>query len=259
MTDFRDTPGGSSNPDLDESINVTSAHAHDVASSAAAREPRNPGSNHQPLSIGVFVVFALIFVAAGWVLGNNEGAFFSYDAKVKPGYVRAKAPGVADEVVLPPKPILDVYVKKGAAIYSKCIGCHGADGKGDGANYPPLAGSKWALGQTERFALIILNGLQGPTSSGKAYGIMPPQGAGLSAQDLAYVMTYVRNSFGNKTGDVISPEMAQAALDISAKRSAPGTSVTGAELASHEKDLEGTKIDAAQLVDPITLKPVEKK
>lgn len=258
MTDFQDKPV-SSNPDLDDTINVTSAHSHNVVSSAAAREPRNPGSGRQPLSIGIFVVFALLFIAAGWVLGNNEGAFFSYGMMVKPGYVRAKALGVAEEVALPPKPIRDVYVKKGAAIYSKCIGCHGADGKGDGANYPPLAGSKWVKGKTELFSLIILNGLQGPTSSGKVYGIMPPQGAGLSAQDLAYVMTYVRNSFGNDTGDVISVEMAQSALDINAKRSAPGTSVTATELANHEKDLEGLKLDPTQLVDPITLKPVDKK
>lgn len=254
-------PNRISRPDLDESINVTSAHTSASMTSAAARENPNPGSNKEPLSIATFAVCALIFIVAGGVLGNAKG-LFQYNTTVKPEYVRGKAPGVTDDVALPPKPILDVYVKKGQSLYSaKCNGCHGADAKGDGANFPSLVGSAWATGPTERFSQVILNGLQGPTSSGKVYGagVMPAQGGGMTAQDLAFIMTFIRNSFGNSVGDVVTPEMAQAALDIAAKRPNPAAPVTAEELKTHEKDLPGEKMDPSTLIDPITFKPVDAK
>ena len=81
----------------------------------------------------------------------------------------------------------------------------------------------------------------------------------MSAQDLAFIMTFIRNSFGNSVGDVVSPEMAQAAIDIAAKRSNPAAPVTAEELKAHEKDLTGEKMDPTTLVDPITFKPVGAK
>jgi mono/diheme cytochrome c family protein len=251
-----------SRPDLDDSINVSFAHSSAAVTAAAARENRNPGTGGEPLSIATFALCAVMLIIAGSVLGNSEGTLFRYGTTIKPDYVRGKPPGMADEVALPPKPMLAVYVKKGQALYSaKCNGCHGADAKGDGVNYPSLAGSAWATGPSERFSQIVMNGLQGPTSTGKVYGagVMPAQGGGMSPQDLAFLMTFVRNSFGNSVGDVITPEMAKAAMDISAKRAKAGSSVTAEELKEHEKDLPGEKADPNMMIDPISLKPVAAK
>ena len=148
---------------------------------------------------------------------------------------------------------------KGAKIFTaKCNGCHGSDAKGNGSTYPSLVGSKWANGETERFAMIILNGLQGPVSDGKSYGVMPPQGIGMAPEDLAGIMTYIRNNFGNTKGDVITTEMAKAAMDISAARKKAGNSVTAEELAAdHVKALPGAVLDPATMLDPLTLKPVK--
>jgi hypothetical protein len=149
-------------------------------------------------------------------------------------------------------------MKKGEKIYTaKCNGCHGSDAKGNGSTYPSLVGSPWVNGETERFAMIILNGLEGPVSNGTTYGLMPPQGIGMTAEELAGIMTYVRNNFGNTKGDVITVEMAKAALEISAARKNVGKATTGAELtAEHLKDLPGTALDPKTLVDPVTLIPV---
>ena len=146
---------------------------------------------------------------------------------------------------------------KGSKIYSaKCNGCHGADAKGNGSTFPALAGSAWVTGETERLAMIILNGLEGPVSDGRTYGVMPPQGIGMTAEDLAGIMTYVRNNFGNSTGDVVTTEMAAAALALSAERPNVGQTVNAAELAAaHDKALPGAPLDPAALVDPITLAP----
>jgi hypothetical protein len=108
--------------------------------------------------------------------------------------------------------------------------------------------------------MIILNGLTGPTSTGKTFGAMPAQGVGMKEDDLAHLMTFIRNSFGNSSGDVVSPEMAAAAFEISGKRAKAGEAVNSAELAAdHLKNLPGEPVDATLMVDPITLQPAEAK
>ena len=245
-------------PDLDESINVTKAHGRvDRETAATAREERLVDNGHEPVSLWVIVACGIVLLIAGGVLGK-AGTLFSYGSTFQEGYVRGKAPGAGDEGPVA-KTALAAFSGKGAKIYSKCNGCHGADGRGDGANYPSLAGSKWVAGDTQKLAMVILNGLQGPTSTGKVYGagIMPAQGAGMGAEDLAGVMTYIRNSFGNASGDVVTVEMAQAALELSAAR-AKGGPVNAEEIAAdHMTMLPGEALDPITLVNPATLKPVE--
>jgi mono/diheme cytochrome c family protein len=249
-----------SKPDLDETINVTEAHGRVVSeSAAAAREKRLADNGHESVSLWVIAACGIVLLIAGGVLGN-AGTLFSYGSTFQEGYVRGKAPGGADEGP-PAKDALAAYGAKGSKIYSaNCQGCHGPDHKGDGVNYPSLVGSKWVLGDTEKFAMIILNGLQGPTSTGKTYGagIMGAIGAGLSAEELAVLMTHVRNSLGNSSGDIVTVEMAQAALDISAARSKVGQMLTAEEITSeHMKMLPGEKLDPTTMVNPANLTPVQ--
>ena len=79
---------------------------------------------------------------------------------------------------------------------------------------------------------------------------MPSQATGLDAESLGAVMTYIRRSFGNDA-DIVTPEMAQVALDLYAARKAAGKgAVTAPELlAEHDKMLPGSE------VDPLTGKP----
>lgn len=245
----------SNKPDLEESVNVTEAHERVVrGAAAAARESRVAENGTESISLWVMVLCAVPLLSAGWALGK-AGTLFAYKDIVKEGYVRV-IPSSGEDVALPPKDAVAAYSAKGAKIYAKCVGCHGADGKGDGANYPSLAGSEWVLGDTERLAMVILNGLTGPTSTGKTYGVMPAQGAGMSGDDLSTLMTYIRNSFGNSAGDVVTREMGAAALEISGKRPAPGSPVTASELDSdHKKNLPGEPLDPTTMLDPITLEP----
>lgn len=243
-------------PDLEDSINVTEAHGRVVREAAAcAREKRIASNGSEPISLSVLAACGVVAVVAGGILGSG-GNLFAYGTTFREGYVRSAAPGAADEGPKP-KEALAAYMAKGAKIYSaKCNGCHGPDAKGNGSTYPSLVGSPWVVAETERFAMIILNGLEGPTSSGKTYGVMPPQGIGMSPEDLAGVMTYVRNNFGNSTGDVVTAEMAKAAIEVSSARKNAGKMVTGTELtADHVKALPGEPLDPKTLVDPVTLAP----
>jgi len=246
-------------PDLEDSINVTETHgrlAREAA--AAAREKRISANGSEPISLWLISACGLVAIIAGAMLGG-AGNIFSYDASFREGYVRTPPPGAAESGPVP-KEAMAAYMTRGAKIYSvKCNGCHMSDAKGDGANFPSLVGSAWATGKTERLAMIILNGLNGPMSTGKTYGGaggMAAQGAGLSPEDLAGIMTYVRNNFGNSVGDVVTTEMAKAAMEISAKRAKTGQQVTAEELtAGHVKTLPGEPMDPKTMVDPLTLTP----
>ncbi len=106
-----------------------------------------------------------------------------------------------------------VLFKLGKTIYSKegyCTTCHQSNGEGLSASgFPPLAGTKWVTGNEDRAIKIVLKGLLGQIDvNGKTYpGQVPmtPFEGLLNDKEVAAVLTYVRNSFGNKAS-VISPE-----------------------------------------------------
>jgi hypothetical protein len=79
----------------------------------------------------------------------------------------------------------------------------------------------------------------------------------MKAEELAALMTFVRNGFGNTAGDVVTIEMAQAAMDASSAREKPGTAVVAEELtAKHDQMLPGETLDPKIMVDPVKLTPV---
>jgi mono/diheme cytochrome c family protein/glucose/arabinose dehydrogenase len=106
---------------------------------------------------------------------------------------------------------LEVFAK-GKKIYETegyCITCHQEAGTGlQKAGYPTLVGQEWVLGDEERLIKLALHGLYGPMNiMGNHYEGQVPMMAfkGLLKDDeIAAVLTYVRNSFGNKAS-VIDP------------------------------------------------------
>lgn len=245
-----------SKPDLDESINVSEAHSPaNRETAAAAREKTISDTGSEPITLWLLATCGLVLVIAGGILGSG-GNWFSYGTTFMAKYVRDEPEGMGPQG---PKPVeaLQAYINKGSGVYGKCKSCHGAGAQGGDA-YPSLVGSEWVVGDTERLAMIILNGVQGPTSTGKDYGsVMPAMGLQLSGpEDLAAVMTYIRNNFGNSTGDVVTVEMAQKAMEISAERKNMGQAMTAKELANHAKDLPGEPLDPKVLLNPVTLEIV---
>lgn len=219
------------------------------------REKSIPASGDQPISLRTTAICGAVLIFGGLIAGY-AGNQFSYGSLFKDGYVRQRPPG-AKITPPPPKKAMDAYIAKGKKVFEgKCITCHGPEAKGNGATYPSLVGSPWALGETERFSMIVLNGLQGPVSDGKTYGVMTPQ-TPMTPEELAGVMTYVRNHFGNTKGDVVTVEMARNAMKIAAARKLAGKPVTAEELtADHVKNLEGKVVKPDDMVDPLTLQVV---
>ena len=98
--------------------------------------------------------------------------------------------------------------KLGKEVYDReahCGTCHQADGKGlPAGGFPPIAETRWTNQDVDRLIKLTLKGLTGPIQvKGKQYnGAMTPFEGLLNDKEVAAVLTYVRNSFGNKSGPV---------------------------------------------------------
>lgn len=108
----------------------------------------------------------------------------------------------------------------GRKVYSKnCQSCHMPDGGGVPGLNPPLAKTVWVTGDKKKLINVVLAGLEDPiTVNGEEYtNPMPPQPL-LTDKEIADVLTYIRNSFGNKASAIKETEVkAQRAKLAAAK------------------------------------------
>lgn len=104
----------------------------------------------------------------------------------------------------------EVQLEKGKQIYMQnCFACHLPSGEGMASVFPPLAKADYLMADRERAIRIVLKGLNGPiTVNGANYnGAMPPQGEVLNAEQVADVLTYVTNSWGNSADAFTADEV----------------------------------------------------
>jgi mono/diheme cytochrome c family protein len=93
---------------------------------------------------------------------------------------------------------IDLVVEGASNFKQLCATCHGVDGKGIVSKLaPPLAGSPRVIGDKDILLNIVVHGLKGPVDNIKYPDIMQPQKEH-SDQYIASVLSYIRNSFGNK-------------------------------------------------------------
>jgi mono/diheme cytochrome c family protein len=121
-------------------------------------------------------------------------------------------------------------VNKGKILYNTpgaCVTCHQANGEGlEVAKFPPLAGSEWVTASEEVIVRIVLKGLQGPIKvKGKDYGTVlmaPTIWISWPDEDIAAVINYVRNEWGNKASEVTADTVKRIRAEI-ADRTTPFT------------------------------------
>jgi cytochrome c oxidase subunit II len=95
---------------------------------------------------------------------------------------------------------LDELKAQGEKVYAKtCVACHQANGQGMPPTFPALAGGKIATGPLAAHLDMVVNG-------SKKNPAMVAWKNQLSDLEIASVVTYERNSFGNKTGDLVQPK-----------------------------------------------------
>lgn len=158
------------------------------------------------------------FSKVGPELLATEIAAVEDPTQVVPGSPRAMAIAEAPtgtveiEETDPDAPIDPAVMEAGQAAYVLCQACHGASGEGVAGLAPPLANSEWVNGPVENLIRIQLRGLTGPiTVNGVDYNLPAPMIAQAFQTDeqIASVLTYIRNSWGNK-GSAVTPGQVEA-------------------------------------------------
>jgi mono/diheme cytochrome c family protein len=153
--------------------------------------------------IWLIVVMALLMYWGMFYFDQNGGWFSKQ--------VYAPYRNVADvesfqQLYAPPPP-----GAKGERIYNRptCQSCHQANGMGTPGTFPPLAGSDWVNEKEPgRIIRIVLLGSSGPiTVNGQSFNNTMTAWNSLSDEEIAYVITYVRQAWGNKGSEVTAEQV----------------------------------------------------
>ncbi len=186
------------------------------------REKEEPAEGYTPMPLFLLgFVSAVIFIVSIYFV-HNRASFDSlaYDER----YDESKVVASSGPVQVDP-------VAAGKKLYNTCATCHQATGTGVPGVYPPLAGSEWVQGSEERLIRILLHGLNGPvTVKGNTYnGAMPAfgtvTGGGYNWTDekVSYVLTYIRQEWGNQAGVITPEKVKEIRTGIEAARAKPWT------------------------------------
>lgn len=168
------------------------------------REKAEPRDGYEPVPLWLMFAALALMGVMGWYLGMYSGGFRAdvYDEKalLKGGLRLAEEP--ASEPVDP--------MVLGKRVFNNCMACHQADGRGVAGNYPPLDGSSFVTGRPDVLAALLLHGLQGRvTVEGETFNGVMPAWSHLGDEQIAAVMTYVRNSWSNQA-PAVAPEVVAA-------------------------------------------------
>ena len=104
---------------------------------------------------------------------------------------------------------LKASIGRGKELYLlQCLACHQVDGGGVPHLNAPLDGSANVKGNNNaRLIKIVLNGLKGEEIEGEAYGNVMAPHKDLTDQQIADILTYVRNNWSNKASQITSAEV----------------------------------------------------
>lgn len=135
-------------------------------------------------------------------------------------------PGRADVAFVPPKVArsetmtLQDYGKR---LYSNCMSCHQANGRGLPPVYPPLRASPIVMGDPSVLVRIVMHGLEGRVEvDGQVYNQVMPAAPVRSDEEIAAVLTYVRSAWGNNS-EPIDPAFVARVRDETKGRNRPFT------------------------------------
>lgn len=145
-----------------------------------------PSEGAEPPPVWMWVLVVASLAIGGFLLGRRWGEF---GVGTHLGYL---APGAGAGAVAPE---LEAGPRSGEEVYrATCSACHQPDGRGLAGNFPPLVDTEWVTEDPETPIRVVLHGLAGPIDvDGTVYqGSMPAWGTMLSDEEIARVLTYVR-------------------------------------------------------------------
>ncbi|WP_256010680.1 c-type cytochrome [Desertivirga xinjiangensis] len=99
-------------------------------------------------------------------------------------------------------------LERGKEMYATyCVTCHQTDGGGVPNLNAPLIKSSNVVGDKKKLINILLKGMQGIDIDGESYSNVMPSASYLTDQQIADVLTYIRNNFENKASAVTAAEV----------------------------------------------------
>ena len=113
---------------------------------------------------------------------------------------------------------LERKISSGEKVFAvRCASCHQANGLGIAGQYPPLDGSNWVTSDPGIISNIILKGLKGEiVVKGETYGTSAAvnmAAVAISDREIANVVTYVRQAWGNNAEEIFEDEVASIRSD----------------------------------------------
>ena len=101
-------------------------------------------------------------------------------------------------------------ISEGESLYNLyCSPCHQPDGKGSEGRFPPISMTDWVNKDKNRLIGLILNGMAGVIEvNGNIYNNIMPSFSYLDDKEVASLLSYVRQSFGNNSDALTSEEVA---------------------------------------------------
>jgi mono/diheme cytochrome c family protein len=113
---------------------------------------------------------------------------------------------------------LERKISSGEKVFAvRCASCHQANGLGIAGQYPPLDGSNWVTSDPGIITNIILKGLKGEiVVKGETYGTSAAvnmAAVAISDREIANVVTYVRQAWGNNAEEIFEDEVASIRSD----------------------------------------------
>ncbi len=193
------TPEQPDDPQASEGTGFGDAELQEVHA-RPQRGKESPGTGFLELSLVLVLLSIGILVSGEYLIENSAG----FDPMI---YDETKKPGREVMAVEPPFSA----VLAGENFYKvNCIVCHQANGGGLPGAFPPLTESEWVAGSEDRLASILLNGLSGPITvkGAQFFSVMPPLNQ-FSDRELASVLTFVRQTFGNSAAPVSEDKVAE--------------------------------------------------
>lgn len=180
--------------------------------------PQSPSNQDAaPAPLWLIVVFAGLLYG-GFIYLDRYGGDFNPQ-------VYAPYRNYDELVAAQPSQEVDPLFEKGAKLFAlTCAPCHQATGLGAPGQFPPLAGSEWVLEKDPaRLIRLPLLGASGPiTVKGVDWNppsAMPGMANVLPAdEDLAAVLTYIRQSWGNKAPSVTAAQVKKVKAELGARK-----------------------------------------
>ncbi len=170
---------------------------------AQIRRARISGS---PVAFFTAIALCIVFTFAWFYLRRYSAEFNSNSYLADREQIAALNAWMSRE----PEDTGPIVVDGAKAYAQNCAACHQPTGQGMAGIFPPLAGSEWVTGDPELPIKVVLSGLGGPvTVKGVSYnGAMPGLGGSLDDATIAAIVTYIRSSWDNGSGEVTAEQVA---------------------------------------------------